>query len=396
MLEFDRYETERAHVPVRLVRNELSETFDEPTSSELEFLSALYASEAVVSAYARWGVSYEPRDFITCVAGKSFIDPALERACFEAREFTNPLVRFWRKTKNLWNLGSVGSSLAYGRKDRLQDLESRMFEALDAAVSAMEKKEKPERSEFLNLVYSPVFEANFLASSVAKYVRRDSGGFRSEYVPKDPEPWAAVFRRVEKLPLVGNSLSFSDATEFSTPLTDSDRFVEPSSEGVAAWLVLDFLREVGRTVSVICSDLFRVSEKGFPSHRRCPSEIRFPVAEIERPSKSDWTVLSEGAATGRLVGISDLDETDGAPAVVFVERLLPSLADSLPDNAVAVVSRNGGRLSHFAIVAREKGLPVFVSPSFKVADFAGKNVRVSERGIETIASPDVSDVTDSR
>lgn len=104
MVEFDRYETERADSSVLLVRNELSETFDEPSAAELEFLSALYRSEAVVSAYARWGVAYEPRNFVSCVAGKTFIDPALERACFEALEFTNPFVRFWMKTNNLWKL----------------------------------------------------------------------------------------------------------------------------------------------------------------------------------------------------------------------------------------------------------------------------------------------------
>lgn len=156
-----------------------------------------------------------------------------------------------------------------------------MFEALEAAVSVMERKEKPDMAEFFNLAYSPVFEANFLAASVSKYVRSDSRGFRSEYVPKDPEPWSAVFARVRKLPLAGNSLSFRDVTEFSTPLTDSERFSDSSSDAVAAWIVLDFLREVGRTVSVICSNLFRDgSANGERPSGRCPSEIRFPILEI--------------------------------------------------------------------------------------------------------------------
>lgn len=136
--EFDRHETENASVPHLLVRNELSDVFDEPTSEESEFLLSLYRSKAVVSAYARWGIAYEPGDFLRTVAGKLFIDPVLEKRRFEAVEFSNPIVRFWRRTRNFWRLGSIGSSLVYGRKDRLADLENRMFEALEAAISVKE------------------------------------------------------------------------------------------------------------------------------------------------------------------------------------------------------------------------------------------------------------------
>lgn len=368
--EFDRYEIENATSERSLVRNELSDVFDEPTSAELDFLSALYRSEAVVSAYARWGISYVPGDFLRTVAGKLFIDPVLERRCFEAAEFTNPFVRFWRKNRNFWRLGSVGSGLAYGKRGRLDDLENRMFEAIDAAVAAIESKKKPDRDEFLNLVYAPVFETNFLASSISKYVKKDPVGFHSEYVPKNPEPWQSLFARVAKAGLVGNSLSFRDVSKFSTPLAEADRFADPSSENVAPWLVLDFLREAGRTVSVVCSDLFRPSAKNAEKRSRCPSEVRFPILEVEPASKTAWNVLSDGEASGRFVTLADIGDGDSEPIVVFVERLLPSLAESLPDNVVAVVSRNGGRLSHFAIVARERGLPTFVSPSLRPSDHA--------------------------
>ena len=376
--EFDRYETENAAMGRELVRNELSEVFDEPAQEELDFLSKLYRSEAVVSAYSRWGISYCPNDFLATVAGRLFIDPVLERRCFEAAEFSNPLVRFWRKNRNFWRLGSVGSSLVYGKKDRLEDLENRMFEALDAAVSALESKKKPDLAEFLNLVYPPVFEANFLAASISKYVKKNPVGFHSEYVPKNPEPWVSLFARVAKAKPVGNSLSFRDVSKFSTPLCDPDRFSDPSSEGAAAWLALDFLREAGRAVSVICSTLFRPESRSSASAAsRCPAEIRFPELRVEPASAVSWSELSEGAATGRFVTLSNLETDESEPVVVFVERLLPSLAETLPKNVVAVVSRTGGRLSHFAIVARERGLPTFVSPSLRPSGFEGKTVSVS-------------------
>lgn len=368
--EFDRYEIENAHTARRFVRNELSDVFGDPTPEELDFLSELYRSNAVSSAYARWGISYAPGDFLTTVAGKLFIDPVAERRCFEAVEFTNPFVRFWRKSRNFWRLGSVGSSLVYGKKDRLEDLENRMFEALDAAVSAIESKKKPDRGEFLNLVYAPVFEANFLASSVSKYVKKNPVGFHSEYVPKNSEPWQSLFARVAKAGLVGNSLSFRDVSKFSTPLADPDRFSDPASEGAAPWLALDFLRETGRAVSVVCSNLFRPPARSLGNVSRCPSEMRFPALDVEPTSKTAWNVLSEGSASGKFTTFADMDSEGPGPVVVFVERLLPSLADSLPENVVAVVSRHGGRLSHFAIVARERGLPTFVSPSLRISVFA--------------------------
>lgn len=368
--EFDRHEIENASVECRLVRNELSDVFDEPSSDELDFLSALYRSEAVVSAYARWGISYEPGDFLRTVAGRLFIDPVLEKRCFEAGEFTNPFVRFWRKNRNFWRLGSVGSSLVYGKKDRLDDLENRMFEALDAAVSAMESKKRTDRDDFLNLVYEPVFETNFLASSISKYVKKSPVGFHSEYVPKSPEPWQSLFARIDKAGLVGNSLSFRDVSKYSTPLSDVDRFSDPSSDNAASWLVLDFLREAGRAVSVICSDLLRPSSKLVEKNSRCPSEIRFPMLDVETISKTAWSVLSEGEAIGKFVTLADIDTESVEPVVIFVERLLPSLADTLPKNVVAVVSRTGGRLSHFAIVARERSIATFVSPSIRISDYA--------------------------
>lgn len=188
-------------------------------------------------------------------------------------------------------------------------------------------------------------------------------------MPKNPEPWQLLFARIAKAGLKGNSLSFRDVSKFSTPLSDTERFSDASSEGAAAWLVLDFLREAGRTVSVICSDLFRPSSEGSEPVSRCPSEIRFPMLDVGSTSKTAWSVISEGQAVGKFVTLADIDAEDVEPVVVFVERLLPSLADTLPKCVVAIVSRNGGRLSHFAIVARERGLPTYVSPQLKTSDY---------------------------
>ncbi len=85
-------------------------------------------------------------------------------------------------------------------------------------------------------------------------------------------------------------------------------------------------------------------------------------------------------AEGKFVRLGSTFEA-GTPLVFFVESLDPSLAVSLPESTVAVISAQGGRLSHFAIVARERGLPVFVAPGFNASKFQDGWVRVSDEGV---------------
>lgn len=99
-------------------------------------------------------------------------------------------------------------------------------------------------------------------------------------------------------------------------------------------------------------------------------------------------MLSSGTAEGRLVEWNPsvpLPESEG-PFVALVEILDPSLADILPASVMAVVSRRGGRLSHFAIVARERGLPTFVIAGRDVASLVGQTVRVDADGMVPVES----------
>lgn len=171
--EFDRFEAERPFDSSvrRYVRNELSEVFDEPSDEEFAFLLRLYRSEAVVSAYARWGISYSPRDFLVRVGRKLFVDPVAEKECF-APSGSSGFSRAWVGLRNLWRLGAVGSELAYGGKSKLKDLESRMLESLENGVSLLESGSSDRAEELVDLLYSPVFETNFLASSISAHVKK--------------------------------------------------------------------------------------------------------------------------------------------------------------------------------------------------------------------------------
>ena len=101
-----------------------------------------------------------------------------------------------------------------------------------------------------------------------------------------------------------------------------------------------------------------------------------PAAEsLDRPMSMG---VSAGVATGILV------DTDGLlrgaygdqATILYSEVLSPDLVAYL-DQVVGIVSWSGGMLSHTAIVAREKGIPVVVKfPLGRDGVILGKMVRI--------------------
>lgn len=93
---------------------------------------------------------------------------------------------------------------------------------------------------------------------------------------------------------------------------------------------------------------------------RFPNRLRAPLFECV-PESGNWEILSPGSAEGilRYRDSSENLSPWNEPTILFVDSIPPSLAYSIPENVVSVITRTGATLSHFAIVAREKGLPVF-------------------------------------
>lgn len=105
---------------------------------------------------------------------------------------------------------------------------------------------------------------------------------------------------------------------------------------------------------------------------------------MKKSADIGWSELSAGSAQGEFYLWDGKSRLPSSDLVLFVETLDPSLVDSLKSNVKAVVSRRGGRLSHFAIVARERGLPVFVCSGIKAQAYVAKRVGVNETGISVI------------
>jgi hypothetical protein len=340
--EFDRFESARpfGKERYRLVRNELCEPFDEPTDAELAFLRRLYRHSAVARAYASYGIRYVPRDFLVTVAKKLFIDEAEERRCFEGDVSDSKIANLWTRWKNLWRLGAVGAQVAHGGRKRLERLESDMLSAVEFAVSMRESGERIEESDLLDRLYAPVFETNFLAASLQAFRRGRPSPVGAPYVPSNPERWKGLFLRTDSLGLLGNSLAWSDMSAFSTPFSKKDRFDLSGSE-FSPEAALDFLREAGRTVSVICANVLRGSEKtsGNLVPARSPKKLASPFFEWKKSSRIEWEELSSGSAEGEFFLWDGKNPLPSRPLVVFVETLDPSLVDVLTDSVQAVVSR---------------------------------------------------------
>jgi hypothetical protein len=280
----DRFEVERSPTgPFELVRNELCEPFDRPAPEELEFLRALYSHESVVSTYRKWGVEYRPKDFLVVVGDRLFIDVRKERECFDFSDVPGFSGR-WGRWKNYWNLGAVASKLRTRSDAVLDDLEARMLRVLESALAHVAEKTGisdsifsdgrifPWADDLVSEWYPVVFETNFLASSWSTaHGGRASTARGTKYFPNSLPEWNALFERLGKIRLRGNSLAFSDVSRFESPLLISARRKDWELASDSAGRLsdgknsngrevsgiperLDFLREAGRCVSVLLSN----------------------------------------------------------------------------------------------------------------------------------------------
>lgn len=391
--EFEKRRVSEGSSPYLLVRNELCETFDEPTEEETDFLRRLYRHPAVVGTYAKFGISYVPGDFLALVGGRLFVDANAEAECFFPNRSSGFFRRLATKWKNAFRLGAVGARLRNPADRTLDLLEERLLSAWNAALDLLSRPKRPDESEILSMVYAPVFEANFLASSFAarEGLSERSGGGR--YFPSERDSWIAAIGRLKDAGLRGNSLAFSDASTFSTPLFERTHSPAGLPTDVSVSARLDFLREAGRAVSVMVANLLRdpgrLSSRSRPKGEgpRVPESLVSPLFLFESGKKERWDVLSDGEAAGVLTDAfwsMPQSSRERGEWVLLVDALDPSILSELPRSVVAVVSARGGRLSHFAIVARERGLPTFLDAEGKSRAHLGKRVKVGASGIEAV------------
>lgn len=347
------------------------ESISRPTPLMFSVLQWLYrAGGPVERAYAQLGLRYTATEQFTVLGNQLFIDKQAEtRSLFPAmghlaRGQTEPGVeRFRGLFTTIANIQRF--------KSLTPDISLENFSALEEFLSSSLclKDVTAALTEF-DTWYPQVFRINVLATLATG---------------KTLPPVANDLFCFESNPLdisghmLGNSLSLDDQSEFTAKALRIDGTDSP----LQAW---SKCREFGRWVTVklvthlraVISALDREDVWWMTLDEVCVSQVhhettlqrkqqweRFqvydfpPVVASFLSEESHTSVgISAGVARGLLTQPA-LWSASGESQILLVDTLSPDLVKFLP-HVAGVVSRTGGVLSHFAIMAREHKVPVVV------------------------------------
>ncbi len=421
-------------------KTELAEVAPNPTPVTFSLMEKIYDDAGPCSqVYRKYGISYRRQDMMKLIGTQLFIDREQElKTLFP--NFTHfkgsSLKPAWA-----WSSGmfvSTRNSLAFGllfskaNQNSLSLLEKSVREK---AAASNEDAFHVRLGSFLE-DYKTLFEINLLAAAAAK---------RVEYLlVKEPVSSASLSRArtvflypselrplVVTLPLKGNCLDIADESEYASHHSSADDSASNDPQvaqwwaslgkmkqvglkaPLAAWLRLEHLREMARTLTVLHVNRMRdallkeAEMSGFRDLRsvyfaRISEILTKNISEAEclkrrseyhslnhlvfQPrlsdriweSKSESQCVSTGVAEGVLISWQQYKaEIASRPLeqnkyVIYTDSLYPEIAPHF-GSVVAVLAQTGGLLSHLAIVARERGVPVITQynlPSeFKIGDY---------------------------
>lgn len=406
--------------PFLFERTSITESFDRPTPLDLSFLEWLHASDGpVAAAYRQIGIRYRQTAQFKVLGNQLYVDKDEETVSlfpamgYPPGEYRARVVRF----SGLW------TTLRHFKRFNAQRTE---YQPAFASVLEGVLKTLPTPSsieEALAAVqehYPTIFKINLssqLARARLERVTGDQAALNELLLVCRIAP-ITMFDPTT-LELIGNSIVPSDRSPFvAVPFETLEADDRPDlsalnwrlrgavayGANLNAWLQL---RELGRWVSVrLMHDLRTVlGASGVPPELQSfvhleeyrqetlPSEKelserqrgyqqgdRFTFPRIlSRPllpetDPRDILAVSPGDASGVLLREEDLGSVEG-PVVLYVDSLLPSYTRYF-DDISGIVSRQGGMLSHLAIMAREQGIPVVVTER-DLEQYLHERVRVS-------------------
>ncbi|MBI2638898.1 hypothetical protein HYW83_04895 [Candidatus Peregrinibacteria bacterium] len=374
-------------------KTEISEIAPRPTPATWNLLERIYAKDGPIQrVYSRYGVQYNSQNFLKKIGGELFVDRECEiktllpsysylsKNDFQPR-FAS-LRGFFQTVRNIIALNRIPTA---GYKNLLSGIREKLNEQF-----TKEEKFEEAAKEFLRN-YELVFEINFLAQKAVKRLL--------QAIKKEPISTAYVLSfSVDELDMefddsdfVGNSLEIADESpfvKFKSSKSNRKEF-QDWFDSLPAWKKKYFapfiesaqhfnkLREFGRYITVK-----NVSRLRRALHREGKSEVLQPQDKNFQnlPSRLTSSPLfaadkpigvSRGKAHGKLIDESQISQhPDG---ILYTKILSPDLTKYFGD-IKGIVSESGGLLSHLAIMAREKGIPVVVNfdlfhAKIKLGDF---------------------------
>lgn len=407
-------------------KNEISEIAPRPSDFTFGLLQEIYAAGGpVAEVYKMHGLTYHAKNFLVLIGNELYVDRQKELVSlfpgygYKESDYSRPRLKlrgFLRTIKNFWSLQTMETRDSGEEKDKI-------FNSLGERHHFADFKEALDH--FLK-DYRLIFEVNLLSQKAVKgleqAVKHEDVSF-SELLVTDLFGEES-FRQdppADLMTMKGNSLDVFDLTAFSCVLGESEGNVEVKYwfDGLPHWKKdylkkhiiaaqnWSVLREYGRWLTVknvnyLRQQLMHIAQYNafkevrnvfFVTPEECLdgrvderlaekranayeelSRYSFPssLTSVFVERKSEMKGVSAGVAEGKLV----LDGDDLSDGILYTKILSPGLADYF-DKLSGIISEEGGMLSHLAIIAREKGIPVVVNANIKSLDLKpGDIVRI--------------------
>lgn len=405
-------------------KTEISEIASRPTTFIFDILRYIYSDEGPVGrVYKKYGIRYRDTDFLKIIGNELYVNKEKEiKSLLPAYSYlvNNNLSPKFSKfsyiiptIKNLFFLNKINTS----EYDNL-------FNKLKEKIEEKRVKRGINR-DFKKFIsdYEMIFEINLL-STVA--LKRFSTALKNESIGileiiNGQSSFVDMKKYSIKPPkgLRGNSLDISDESSF---IFNNDNN-EKKNKSLDNWwrklptykkkflenkiievIIYDRLRELGRSLSVknisIIRDLLleRAKRNNFKDNRsiyfsslksalnnkidekECINnkreynkfkDISSPkdISSLKVNQKSDVIGVSSGSVVGILRNKKFLDKQEDITSIkretiLYTDNLSPNLVIYL-NGISGIVSTNGSLLSHLAILAREKNIPVVVGVNLK-------------------------------
>ncbi len=390
----------------------IAEIAPRPTELTFDILKRLYAAKGPISrVYSHHGIKFFETDFLKIIGNQLYIDRELElKALLPAYSYfsVEPFAVKAVGLKGFWN--------SFNNSWRLQLVKNKKDLGLWADVEQALQNTSEDEDDFTVLIgrfikdYALIFSINFLADKSINSLSLILKKFDKQPIDILASPNSFYFYcplavSVDTSSWKGNSLDLSDETEFGSMFGRADgnnltdwwgglsgiqktMLIQPIETALfyndlrelGRWLAVKHINRIRRALLVLGSKygledtallyhatLDEINNKSFSASKlndRRQAYLEFNNLTLPTVLRSDkkWSQavkykgLSPGKAKGRLVMVKDLKEGAG-DFILYTSLLTPDLL-SYFNSIKGIVSEKGSALSHLAILAREKGLPV--------------------------------------
>jgi phosphohistidine swiveling domain-containing protein len=415
-------------------KNEISEVASRPTPFTFSFIKLIYEEDwPVMNVYRKHHMSYTPKSFLKIIGNELYIDreqelhtllPAFSTLNTNYIPKIHSISGLWQSMKNIFYTTFLNENKSLIERLQLSIQRKESCESFELALDNFMRE------------YETIFEVNIFAARSLKKLELLIKNERisiAELLQSDPNifntgKWAEL--DISDLNwLIWNTLEISDTTEFyhnpekyNTPtkiLEWWDHLPEWKKQwygryiahgiryqqyreharvlmiknintirNILIWVYwLEYINTIYfSSIDEILSDSIDQEECDNREQSYLKNNTwNFPSRITKRfiqPSITENTGISPWTAEWYLVDIVSIKKIKG-PKILKVQILAPNLTEYFPD-IVGIISEKWWLLSHLAIIARERGIPVVISSEIELTLWSYISIDGSNGAIKKI------------